>query len=118
MTTMRDIEAGSFEKEAQFSKIPVVLLFWVRSCDQCRRFKPVYEELSSTLDHKATFLGMNMMRSLENLRFAEEMGVEETPTTKIFCRGAEAGSIVGFRTLEEALGEVNAILKSGPCSDL
>lgn len=117
MKLMRDIEADNYEKEVKASMKPVVLLFWIRSCDKCRRFKPVYEEISSKLYQKATFLRMNMLKSLENLRLAEELGVEETPTTKIFCGGAEAGSIFGFRTLEEAFSEIDVILGSDACSD-
>jgi len=115
-TLDEDIEADGFVDEVKTSLRPVVLEFWVRSCDQCRRFKPVYEELSSILDERATFLRMNMLKSLGNLRLAEGMGVEKTPTTKIFCEGKEAGSIVGFRTLRQALKEVNAVLGSSPCA--
>ncbi len=55
---------------------------------------------------------MNMMKSMENLRLAEGMGVEQTPTTKVFCGGSEVGEIVGYKTLEEAVGDLSSILGS------
>lgn len=89
-----------------------MLEFWIRSCDFCRKFKPVYEQLPEAFGGRARFLRMNMMKSIENLRLAEGMGVEQTPTTKIFCGGGEVGEIVGYRTLEEAVREISSILES------
>lgn len=58
------------------------------------------------------FTRMNMLKSIENLRLAEGMGVEQTPTTKVFCGGEEAGELVGFKPFEEAVDELNFILQS------
>ncbi|MFP3952004.1 MAG: thioredoxin family protein [Candidatus Bathyarchaeia archaeon] len=115
MPRILDIQADEFNSVVEEASIPVVLEFWVRSCRSCQRFKPVYEKLSEIFGDEVTFLKMNMMKSIENLRFAEDMGVEETPTTKVFCRGREVGEIVGYLLLEEAVEFIRASLESSHC---
>lgn len=106
-----EISAGSFDDEVAGSDKPVVLEFWVRSCGQCQKFKPVYEKLPEVFGDKVKFLRMNMLKSIENLRMAEGLGVEATPTTKLFCGDRVVGEIVGYRTLEEAVREIEEILE-------
>jgi thioredoxin 1 len=109
---IRDISAEGFEREVKDSDGPVVLEFWVRSCDHCRRFKPVYERLPDVIEGNVRFFRMNMLKTIENLRLAEGLGVEETPTTKVFCLGGEVGEIVGYLPLEEAVERINGLLQS------
>jgi thioredoxin 1 len=109
---IRDISAEEFESEVKGSDGPAVLEFWVRSCDQCRRFKPVYERLPEKIGGKARFYKMNMLKTIENLRLAEGLGVEETPTTKVFCSGGEVGEMVGYLPLEEAVEMINGLLQA------
>ena len=111
MNDIKDISAEEFNHEVKRSKSPAVLEFWVRSCDQCRKFKPVYERLSEVIGGKVRFLRMNMLKTIENLRLAEDVGVEQTPTTKVFCSGEEAGEIVGYLPLEEAAKTINELLQ-------
>lgn len=115
MGRVRDIQAADLDAELRGSEGPVVLEFWIRSCGACQRFKPIYDRLPQAMDH-VRFLRMNMMKSIENLRTAEGMGVEETPTTKVFCRGEEVGEIVGYTPLEEAVREIEGALRGTECS--
>ncbi len=55
---------------------------------------------------------MNILKSIENLRLAEGLDVEETLTTVLFCDGEVIGEIVGHRPLEEAVEEIEGILKN------
>jgi len=111
MADITDIEANEFNEAVKGADVPVVLEFWVRSCAFCQKFKPVYEKLRSLYGGRVRFLRMNMLKSIENLRLAEGMGVEQTPTTKVFRGGKEAGEIVGFVPLEEAVERLNTILE-------
>ncbi len=110
MNDIKDISAMDFDPEIKGSDGPAVLEFWVRSCDQCRRFKPVYEKLPEAIGGKTRFYRMNMLKTMENLRLAEGMGVEETPTTKVFCSGGEVGELIGYLPLEEAVERINGLL--------
>jgi len=116
MADITDIEAGDFNEVVKDSDLPVVLEFWVRSCAFCQKFKPVYEKLPDVYGDRVKFLRMNMLKTIENLRLAEGMGVEQTPTTKAFCGGKEVGEIVGFVPLEKAIERLNLILDSEECS--
>lgn len=116
MAKIPDIQAGSFEDEVKTAGGAVVLEFWIRSCSGCQKFKPVYDRLPDVMGDRVRFLRMNMMKSIENLRLAEGMGVEETPTTKVFCKGDEVGEIVGYRPLEEAVKEIEGFLSGTVCS--
>jgi hypothetical protein len=49
---------------------------------------------------------MNMFLSLENLKLAEGLGVEETPTLKLFCKGREIGQIIRYMPLDKATKEI------------
>ena len=52
-----------------------------------------------------------MFESVENLRLAEGLGVEETPTVKLFYNSKEIGQLTGFKPLETATEEIEAIIK-------
>ncbi|UCE44279.1 MAG: hypothetical protein JSV57_01985 [Candidatus Bathyarchaeota archaeon] len=39
------------------------------------------------------------------------MGVEETPTLKLFCKDREIGEIIGCRPLDEVVREIEEILE-------
>ena len=110
MVEIKDIQAVDIDAEVKSSTRPVVLEFWIRSCDQCRKFKPVYERLPEYFEY-VSFFRMNMMKSIENLRLAEGMGVEVTPTTKVFCGGSEVGEIVGYRSFDDAVAEIEGLIK-------
>ena len=51
-----------------------------------------------------------MFQSLENLKLAEELGVENTPALKIYRKSKIIGEIVGFRSLDQVIGEIKSIL--------
>jgi thioredoxin 1 len=114
MTQVVEIMADAFEKTAEETDKPVVIKFWIKSCPNCQRFKPVYEKLPETFNDKIAFVKMNMFQSLENLKLAEGLGVEDTPTLKLFCKGREIGQIVGYRSLEQVAREINEIVEREP----
>lgn len=114
MNEIQDIQAESYEHEVKQADKPTVLLFWMRSCDGCRKFKPVFQQLPDTLS-QVKFIQMNMMKSIENLRLSEKLDVEATPTVKVFCQGEVIGTLVGHRPLEQAIKEIQEILTSNSC---
>ena len=114
MAEIRDMEATDFGDVIKDSSKPVVVEFWVRSCSYCRKFKPVYEKLPGIFGDSVTFTKMNMLKSIENLRLAEGFGVEQTPTTKVFCGGDEVGEILGYVDLDEAVEKIKEIITSSP----
>ena len=114
MSEIRGIQADAFEEEVKQADKPVALFFWMRSCDGCRKFKPVFQQLPDKIP-QMKFIQMNSMKSVENLRLSESLGAEVTPTVKIFCRGEVVGTLVGHRPLEKAVSEINEFLTSNNC---
>jgi len=115
MSQVVEIPAEYFDREVKNSDKPVIIEFWIRSCSFCQKFKPIYEKLSEIFDDKVKFLKMNMFLSLDNLKLAEGLGVEDTPTLKLFCNGEEIGEIVGYRSHDAVITEIEEILKNGGC---
>ncbi|NIP67034.1 thioredoxin, partial [Candidatus Bathyarchaeota archaeon] len=66
-----EIPADSFERAVKRSDKPVIVEFWIKSCGNCQKFRPVYEKLPEIFGDKVEFLKMNMFLSLENLKLAE-----------------------------------------------
>ena len=111
-----EIPANSFDEEVKIADKPIVVEFW-RARDNCQKFKPIYEELPQIFKGTVRFFKINMFLSIENLRLAEGIGVEETPTLKVFCKGEEIGEIVGYRPLDQVVDEINDILDRSGCID-
>ena len=114
MTQVVEIMADAFESTVKKADKPVVIEFWIKSCPNCQKFKPVYEKLPQTFNERIAFVKMNMFSSLANLKLAEGLGVEDTPTMKLFCKGREIGQIVGYRSLEQVAKEINEMLEREP----
>ena len=117
MGKVEDIQAKDFKKEIESEK-PVVIEFWIKSCGNCKKFKPVYEDLSNIFGQKFRFTRINMFESVENLKLAEKLGTEVTPTVKFFQKKQEIGEIIGFKTLDESIQEINKIIKKSGCCKL
>jgi thioredoxin 1 len=114
--TVAEIPASAFDSEVRVAEGPVVVEFWIRSCGECQRFNPVYEQLPAVFGGSVKFVKINMFLSLENLRLAEDFGVEETPTVKLFCDGKEVGEVVGYRPIDKAVTDIKEILEREKCS--
>ena len=110
-----EISAERFDTEVKNSDRPIVIEFWIRSCSFCQNFKPIYEQLPSVFDNKTKFLKMNMFLTLDNLKLAENLGVEDTPTLKLFCKGKEIGEIIESRSLDVIKKEIEDTLKKKGC---
>ena len=110
MNQVAEISADSFERAIKESDKPVIIEFWIKSCEKCQKFRLVYEKLPEIFGGKVEFLKTNMFLNLENLKLAEGLGVEETPTLKLFCKGREIGQIIGYKPLDEVVKEIEEIL--------
>lgn len=110
MSNVADIQAKDFDSEIAAPNKPVVVEFWIKSCGNCKKFKPVYEKLSERFGERLRFTRVNMFESVENLRLAEGLGVEETPTVKLFYKSKEIGQLIGFKPLDTANEELEAIV--------
>ena len=56
-----------------------------------------------------SFLRMNQLKTIENLRYSEGKGMDETPTMFIYCNGEYVESIVGYHPLEETVSLIDDV---------
>ena len=101
MSEILDVNVSELQ-DIVSKKCHVVVLVWIRSCSTCAKFKPVFNQLTQHLDG-VTFLRMNQLKTIENLRYSEAKGMNETPTTFVYGNGEYLDSIVGYHPLEETL---------------
>lgn len=113
MSQILDIDAEQLDGIVMRGK-PVVLLIWIKSCDQCRRFKPVFNQLPEQYP-EVQFLRMNMFDSMENLRLAEKYEKESTPIIPVFCNGEHLGTFTGYHSLENFRMSLNTVFGENEC---
>ena len=109
MEKVEDIQAKDLNRIIS-SRISVFVEFWTKSCGNCKKFKPVYEKLS-TVFSDLRFTRINIFESIENLRLAESFGIEQTPTIIIFRDSKRIGQIVGYNTFETAVEKIRKIIE-------
>ena len=114
MSQIVDIKAEQLDSFVEQGK-PVLLLIWIKSCDKCKRFKPIFNKLPDYYS-EVQFLWMNMYDSIENLRLAEKYEKENTPIIPIFCRGEHLGTFVGFYSLEDFRARVDEVFRENECN--
>lgn len=113
MSTILDVNVA--ELLNLVSKEPrVVVLVWIRSCSKCSKFKPVFNQLPDYIEG-VKFLRMNQLKTIENLRYSEGLGMEETPTTFLYCNGEHIGSMVGYQPLDEAIKTLKEYFTNSKC---
>ncbi|MFH1180142.1 MAG: thioredoxin family protein [Candidatus Bathyarchaeota archaeon] len=113
MSEIEDIDAAQLDSYVEKGK-PVLLLIWRKGCDQCRRFKPVFNQLPQAYP-EATFLNMSMFNSMENLRLAEKYEKDMTPITLVFCKGILLGTFVGYYSLLDFRSKLGEVFEKNQC---
>ncbi|MDE1855301.1 MAG: thioredoxin family protein [Candidatus Micrarchaeota archaeon] len=106
---IRDVSAGAWDSLLSSSTKPVVVEFWHDQCIWCKRLSPIYEELSKEID-TAVFARLNVLSDEKNNEIGRRYGINGTPTIKVFCKGREAGEIVGYLDKESLNSELNRII--------
>ena len=95
---MINLTHENFTSEVINSPIPTAVDFWATWCAPCRKFAPVFEELSREYDGRVKFCKAN---ADENTVTAAEYGVVSIPTVIIFKNGKEIRRIVGAKSADE-----------------
>lgn len=106
-----EINADVWEKEVLKAESPVVVDFWHHMCGWCLKLNPIFEQLPEKFGDSVKFVKMNVLQSPENQKLAIGLGVLGTPTMKLFCEGRVVGEIVGYRSFEKLVQEIEELLK-------
>ena len=66
MNQIAEIPADSFERAIEESDKPVIIEFWIKSCEKCQKFRPVYEKLPDIFGGKVEFANEYVSESGES----------------------------------------------------
>jgi thioredoxin 1 len=81
---------------------PIVLIdFYAKWCLPCRKMNPILEELAKEYQGKVTFCKVEVDDAKD---LCKVMNVEAPPVLKVFVKGVETKSAIGFQTKEQIIG--------------
>jgi thioredoxin 1 len=109
MLGVTEIQASQWESEVVNVEGPVVVDFWHHMCAWCQKLNPIFAQLPEAF-LGVKFFKVNILESPENRKIAIDSGVMSTPTIKVFCEGRPIGDLVGFKSHEKLVHELNEIL--------
>ncbi len=100
----------AFEAEVLRSELPVLVDFWADWCAPCRMLAPTIDEIAEELDGKLKVLKMDVTN---NPKVASQFGIQGIPTMILFAGGQPVTQIVGVRSKEDLLEEIQRAVGVG-----
>ena len=89
---VKELTDSDFHQEVEKSNIPYLVDFWAIWCAPCAMVSPVLEEISKEYDGKIHVGKVNVDNEIKT---ANEFGIQNIPTLVIFQAGKEIERLVG-----------------------
>jgi thioredoxin 1 len=89
---IKELTDGDFHQEVEKSEIPYVVDFWAIWCAPCSMVAPIMEEIAKDFDGKIQVGKVNVDNEIKT---ANEFGIQNIPTIVIFKQGKEVERIIG-----------------------
>ena len=106
---VKELTDNDFHQEVEKSKLPYIVDFWAIWCAPCSLVGPIMEELANEYEGKIKVGKVNVDNEI---RTANEFGIQNIPTIIIFENGKEVERIIGavpkehiVKKLKKYLGE-------------
>ena len=93
MSSIKNLNAETFEKEISESKIPVLVDFWAEWCAPCKALTPILDEISDELSEKVAITKVNLD---DNQDLAMKYSIRSIPTLLLFKSGELLDMKVGL----------------------
>jgi thioredoxin 1 len=103
---IEQIKGDVFDARVRQSAKPVVVDFFGKQCQPCKKLLPILEEVATELGDKVTFVKVDV-EDAEDV--ASELGVFSVPTVLVFKDGHPVDKVVGLvskASLSSRLAEV------------
>lgn len=95
---------ANFEAEVLKSSIPVLVDFYADWCGPCKMIAPTVFEIANEYNGK---LKVGKLNVDENQKTASSYGIMSIPSLLIFKGGQVVATLVGFRSKEKLVEEIN-----------
>jgi len=89
---VKELTDTGFHQEVDKSDVPYLVDFWAIWCGPCSMVSSVMEEISQEFDGKVNVGKVNVDNEIKT---ANEYGIQNIPTMIIFKQGEEAERILG-----------------------
>ena len=93
MSSIKNLNAETFEKEILESKIPVLVDFWAVWCAPCKALTPILDDISDELSEKVAITKVNLD---DNQDLAMKYSIRSIPTLLLFKSGELLDMKVGL----------------------
>lgn len=97
----------NFDTEVTQSAIPVLLDFWATWCNPCQMQMPILEEVAKEFEGKVKVAKLNVD---DNPQTASKYGIMSIPTLIIFNGGNTVKQMIGVKSKETLVEEINKVL--------
>lgn len=101
----------TFKREVLDSDLPVLVDFWATWCGACRMAAPALEELSERYRGQ---LKIARLDTDANLVTPAAQGIWSLPALNLYVRGKVVKSIIGTRSRDALIREVESALPPSP----
>ena len=98
MSSIKNLNAETFEKEISGSKVPMLVDFWAEWCAPCKALAPILDEISGELDSKVAIAKVNLD---DNQELAMKYSIRSIPSLLIFNDGIHVDTKVGLASKED-----------------
>ena len=89
---VKELTDTGFHQEVDKSDVPYLVDFWAIWCGPCSIVSPIMEEISQEFDGKVKVGKVNVDNEIKT---ANEYGIQNIPTIIIFKQGKETERILG-----------------------
>lgn len=104
-TTQQEFE----EKVIKSDKV-VLVDFWATWCPPCRMMAPILEDTAKKMDDVLDVVKVDVEASDDNVRLAQEHGVQGIPNMQVFKGGQVAKELVGARPATMLEDELKSVI--------
>ncbi len=111
MADMIDITSDNFRAEVMDSKLPVLVDCWATWCGPCKLLTP---ELEALAEEQAGRLRVVKLDVDQYPSLSQLLGVSLMPTMVLFADGVLGVSILGYRTKDYILEQIEPFLATVP----
>lgn len=105
---VKELTDSDFHQEVEKSNIPYLVDFWAIWCAPCAVVSPVLEEISKEYDGKIHVGKVNVDNEIKT---ANEFGIQNIPTLVIFQAGKEIERMVGAVPKDHIVKKIEKYVK-------